>query len=221
MTQTLHTSDLELADAVRDELEWTPSIGSQGVVVSVLDGKVTLSGYVATYPELLLAAKAAQRVRGVTALVQAIVVRHGPDQVNDLDISAEAAEALQRAVDVPDSIRATADAGSITLSGEAQWQYEREAAARSVRHLKGVGAIHNRITIRPTATAAGLDALISAALVRSAQLRGRSICATTNTRGRVTLTGTVSSWAESKQAEQACWGAPGITEIDNQLRLQY
>ncbi|MGZ6855275.1 MAG: BON domain-containing protein, partial [Mycobacteriaceae bacterium] len=68
MTQAQRIPDDELKDAVVEELRWTPSVNSTHIGVAVTDGAVTLSGEVETYPEKALAEKAAQRVRGVTAI---------------------------------------------------------------------------------------------------------------------------------------------------------
>ncbi len=220
MTQTLsHPTDLELKNAVCEELAFTPSIDGAHIGVYVIDGSVTLSGEVHTYPEQLLAEKAAQRVRGVTAVTQRITVNATRRHVEDSDLVQEVSESLERAVDVPKSLSVTVKDGVITLSGEVQWQFEREAAIRSVRYLRGVLAVHSLITIEPSATASDLDAAITSALVRSAQLEGKKITVTTDRRGCVTLTGAVDSWSDRRQAEHACWAAAGVTSVDNQLRL--
>lgn len=75
MTQTVRRSDSDIKSAVVDELGWTPSVDSTHVGVAVDDGAVTLSGEVGSYPEKLMATKAAQRVHGVTAIAQEITVR--------------------------------------------------------------------------------------------------------------------------------------------------
>ena len=36
---------------------------------------------------------------------------------------------------------------------------------------------------------------------------------------QITLTGTVRSWAESNQACHAAWSLPGVTDVDNRLRV--
>jgi osmotically-inducible protein OsmY len=37
--------------------------------------------------------------------------------------------------------------------------------------------------------------------------------------GRVTLKGSVRSWAERQSAEDAVWAAPGVTEVKNELAV--
>ncbi len=220
MTQTLSTrTDLELKNAVCAELGYTPSIDGAHIGVFVIDGAVTLSGEVHTYPETLLAVKAAQRVRGVTDVTQQITVNTTRPHVEDSDLVREVDDSLKRAVDVPDALVAEVKDGVITLSGQVQWNHEREAAIRAVRYLRGVLAVHSRITIEASPTASDLDAAITEALVRSAQLEGTKITVTTDRRGCVTLTGAVDSWSDRRQAEHACWAASGVTSVDNQLQL--
>jgi osmotically-inducible protein OsmY len=139
MTRAQRRPDAELKAAVVDELQWTPGVDSTYIGVSVTDGAVTLSGEVESYPEKSLAEKAVQRVRGVTAIAEEITVRDTWGAA-DTDIAREAGEALQRSVDVPDTVRATVHGRVVTLSGVVEWQYQRAAAARAVRHLKGNAA---------------------------------------------------------------------------------
>lgn len=221
MTTTAPTTDLDLQQAVSDELSWTPGIDARQIGVEVRDGVVTLSGVVASYPQKLLADRAVRRLSHVASVMDTITVVDSGPIVSDADLQRESQAALRRAVDVPNQVKAVAQRGIVTLSGQVEWQHEREAAGRSVRYLKGVTFIHNRIVVAPTARAVDLDAAISAALVRSAQLRGKQICVTTDRRGRVTLNGSVSSWADRDQAEHVCWAAPGVTEVDNQLHLTF
>jgi osmotically-inducible protein OsmY len=101
MTQTYARTDAELQAAVIDELEWTPSVNSTRIGVSVHHGAVTLSGEVDTYPQRFLAEKAALRVRGVTAVAEDVTVQNDWAARNDTDVAREASEALERAVDVP------------------------------------------------------------------------------------------------------------------------
>ena len=106
----------------------------------------------------------------------------------------------------------------ITLSGSTPWQFQRMAAERAVRYLKGVTSVHNRITIRPVASAIGIKAAITTALVRDAQLEGRNVTVTANG-GHVTLSGKVHSVAERRRAATAAWSAPGVTRVTSQLTV--
>lgn len=226
MTRVEQSADQTLKDhalkaAIEDELNWVPHVQADRVGVSVNDGAVTLSGQVGSYPEKVAAVRAALRVRGVTAVADEIVVATwGPHA--DADIARDAASALNRTIVIPPgSIKATVHQHVITLSGKVSWQYQREAARRAVAGLPGVTGVVNQILIEPTVivSASKTKSKITSAIMRNAQLDANHITVTVHDSG-VTLTGTVSSWAERRQAEHAAWAAPGVTEVVNQLVVQ-
>jgi osmotically-inducible protein OsmY len=218
MTHTTQRTDTQLKDAVTAELAWLANVDSTHIGVAVNHGAVTLSGEVESYPERLLAQEAALKVRGVTAIAEEITVRSGFQGTNDTDIAREANEALQRSVDIPGgSVSATVHDRAITLTGHLPWNYQREAAGRSVSYLKGVRTVHNEITVRPTVSATGIKAAIGEALKRTADAEGRHTTVTADAAGAVTLDGKVHSWTERQAAAQAAWFAPGVTSVTNNL----
>jgi osmotically-inducible protein OsmY len=64
-------------------------------------------------------------------------------------------------------------------------------------------------------------AVITAALVRSAQSEGRRTTVTADSAGVVVLDGTARSWSERRDAEHAAWSAPGVADVTNRLRIRY
>lgn len=222
MTLTQPQTDDQLKTAIMDELAWTASVDAARIGVAITDGAVTLSGEVRSYPEHEAAMHAAMRVRGVTAVADEMVVRHTSDMPDDTDIASEAANVFDhRTVIVPrGSVQASVHDHVITLSGMVNWQYQREAAQQAVAMLPGVTGVHNMITLRPTVEVSGPDAKvrITAALVRNAQLDARRVHIDV-TGSKIRLTGSVSSLAEGRQAEQAAWFTPGVTHVTNELSL--
>ncbi len=218
MTLTQRT-DAQLKEAVVAEMAWTPSVNSAHIGVAVNRGAVTLSGEVESYPEKYLAEKAALRVRGVNAVAEEITVRSTWAGASDTDIAREANEALDRAVDVPlNTVKASVHNHVITLTGSTPWQFQRAAAGRSVRYLKGVTAVSNNISIQPMVSASSIKSAIAGALLRDAQLAGRGISVSAES-SDVTLDGHVHSWAERRLADTAAWSAPGVTGVTNNLRI--
>lgn len=70
-------SDTQLQQEVVAELKWEPSIESTRIVVSVLNGVVTLVGHVANLTQKWNAARAVQRVSGVKAIAVKINIDTG------------------------------------------------------------------------------------------------------------------------------------------------
>ncbi len=123
----------QLQRDVLDELKWEPSINAAHIGVSVKDGVVTLSGHVTSYWEKYEAERVAKRVHGVRAVANEIDVKvPGSSMRTDEDIAMAAVSALKNDFSVPaDKIKVTVSKGWLTLEGEVEWQYQREAAERA------------------------------------------------------------------------------------------
>ena len=222
MTLIQHRPDHQLKTAVTDELAWTPSVNAEGIGVTVDGGVATLAGHVGTYPEKEEALRAAARVHGVTRSVDRIIVRHGHGVPADVDLAREAMAVFdRRTVVVPkDSVQVDVRDQVITLRGTVDWHYQREAARRAVATLPGISGVRNLITLRHTTgvSPAEIKARIAAALARHAPGFAQHVEIGIDD-GQVTLTGQVLTPAERRSAEQTAWFAPGVTAVDNQVKL--
>lgn len=106
--------------------------------------------------------------------------------------------------------------GFVTLKGDVTWNFQRQAAVRSVRDLLGVIAVSDLITLRPHVKEADVEAKIEAALKRSAEIDARRIHVHALD-GKVTLSGNVRSATERREAGLAAWAAPGVREVENHV----
>lgn len=210
-------SDLDVQTLVREELDWAPDVDAAGIGVAVEDGTVTLSGEVDSYAERLAAKRAALRTRGVRALVDDLRIHPKADWiVTETDVAKEVDRALTAAGNVPDTIKAEITGHDVTLVGLATWEYQRHAAQRAVQYLRGVRTVSNMVALTPRASAPDAEARITRALMRNAQLDAARIHVAV-TGNAVTLTGTVRSWTERAQAENAAWSSPHVTEVRNHI----
>jgi osmotically-inducible protein OsmY len=217
-------TDAELQQDVMNELKWEPSIKAAEIGVAVKDGVVTLSGYIDTYGEKWAVKHAVARVFGVKAVAEELKVRlPDPFQRPDEDIAQAAANALQWNVwltHMIDRIELVVENGWITLSGDVDWQYQKDAAGDTVRNMIGVRGLSNDIAIEPIppipVNEQDVKAKIESAFQRNAILDTRRI--TIETRGgKVILRGSVRSWAERDQVERAAWAAPGVSEVESHI----
>ena len=226
MTITQDSPDHRLKASIEEELAWTPAINAAHIGVAVDGGAVSLSGDVASYPEKEAAVKATLRIRGVLAVADEISVhtRWGLGPRDDIDIAREAVATLNRSVVIPKgSVQATVQDGEVTLTGEVAWHYQREATGHAVAVLPGVVLVRNDVTLNPAVTMvppSQARATIGAALTRNARLNAESVQIEV-VGSAVTLTGTVRSWEERRQADQAAWSAPGVTAVDNRLSVTF
>jgi osmotically-inducible protein OsmY len=209
-----------LQRAVFDEFALEPALDAADIRV-VVDGRVaTLSGTVQRYPDKLAAERAAKRVRGVQMVRDELaVVPPVSEQRTDWEITLAAMQVLESHVLVPrDQVRATVAGGWVQLAGEVGRGAERRAAEQAVQCLVGVKGVTNLITVKLAAPPEGLRARVTAALARTAALRGHRIDIAIED-GDVVLQGRVPSVAERERVEQAAWDVPAVTSVRNQLRV--
>ena len=211
-------TDRQLQENVLSALDWDPSIDATDIGVTVDNGIVTLRGDVKTFAEKAAAERVTLRVYGVKAVANDVNVRIIHDATRtDGDIAAAAVNALGWTAMVPkDRITVTVSNGIVTLKGEVNWNFQREAAARAVRDLFGVIGVNNLVTLRPHVKEADVQAKIEAALKRSAEIDARRINVHA-VDGKVILSGNVRSAAERREAALAAWAAPGVREVDNNV----
>ena len=215
-------TDAAIQQDVSAELDWEPAVDASQIGVEVKDGIVTLAGHVTSFGEKWDAKRAAQRVSGVKALaVEIDVILPGSSKRNDVDIARAAENVLDWTSNAPkDRIKIMVEGGWITLTGEVDWEYQRQSIARSIRHLMGVVGVSDQITLKPQASLESVKSNIKAALDRRAQADVQNI--TVEVFGdRVTLTGTVFSWSERDLAEHSAWCAPGVRSVVDNITITY
>ena len=215
-------SDDNLVTYVSDELFWDPKVDNEAIAVSADDGKVTLRGTVGSYREKLEAKKAAQRVYGVKSVENKLEVRlmMNGDKREDADLRGDVLQALMLDSLVPKTIDAKVNGGLVTLTGTADWQYQRDEAEFISANVFGVLAVIDEIGLKPSPSAADVKHSIKEAFKRNAKLDADELTVTTSN-GTATIEGVVNSWAEHDEAVDAAWFSPGVTDVDDRIIVAY
>lgn len=215
-------TDEHLERDLIDELAWDPKIDSQAVDVLVADGTVTLRGTVGSFRQKREAQKAAQRVYGVALVSNELDVRiRTDDRREDVDLRAYVLRALTLAILVPTTIGANVKSGIVTLTGTADWQYQRDEAEFAAGNIRSVIGVENDVCLTNLVPRAiDLEASIKRALARNAKLDADNINVKT-ANGTAILAGSVRSWAERDAAVSAAWAAPGVTGVDDRIGISY
>ena len=215
-------TDIQLQRAVMEELTWEPQVHAAEIGVLVKDGVVTLTGQVCNFAEKWHAEQAAQRVSGVKALAVDLNIKLAGDAGrSDSDIARSIENVLEWSTSVPNgNIKVMVEKGFVTLTGNVDWQYQRLAAASSVRYLMGVTGISDQIVIKPKVSISAVKSDIESALKRTAVADAKKIHVDVHG-SVVTLTGKVQSWAERETATTSAWGTPGVQSVIDKMTLDY
>lgn len=213
-------SDYDIKRDVEDELRSDPDIDATNIAVALKAGVVTLAGFVRSFRQKRKAEEDVKHVAGVIGVANDIEVRlpiihRRPDP----DIGRDVVEAIQR--ELPSSwekIKVVVEDGWIALDGDVEWQYQRARAEEAVWGVRGVKGVVNKIEVRPQVPPVEIKRRIEEALRRVAEIDSSRITVEANG-SEVILRGTVQSWAERDEAERAAWRAPGVTKVDNRIRI--
>lgn len=214
-------SDAQLKQDIDQELAWDPKVNAAQVGVSVDKGAVSLFGTVDTYAKKWAAEHAAKRMSGVRTLALDRTVKVTTEHIQtDSDIAGAIQAALKWDVLVPKAVTAVVRDGLVTLEGQVDWNFEREAAERAIRNLAGVVNVSNLLTLKKAeASATQVKEKVEAALQRQATSDAKTIHVDTNG-SQVTLTGHASSWQSVVDASNAAWAARGVTQVVDKLKIE-
>lgn len=214
-------TDAVIKEDVLDELQWQPNVDETEIGVTVDRGVVTLTGTVDSYTKKIAAEEAAKKVKGVKAVVENIEVKYGIEyKKTDKEIAKAALEALKWNSSVPDDkITLKVENGWIHLNGEVEWEYQRDAAKRTVQNLLGVRAVTNNITLKQTVKPTGIKEKISKAFERLADVDANNIEVIVEDH-TVKLKGKVHSLAEKEEANKSALYTPGVYHVENELLVE-
>lgn len=213
-------NDQEIRQDIIDELAFEPVIDAANIGVTVNNGVATLSGHVSSYLQKIAAERAAWRVKGVKGLAQEITVQLAPDgKWDDGEIAERALSILSWSSVVPkDAVRVKVTDGWITLSGQVNWNFQRNAAESDVHRLSGVTGVTNDIKLIPEVEASDIKSRITDALKRHAEVEAARIHIDVHG-DKVAISGVVDDWSERQAVKRAVWSTLGVRAVEDNLRI--
>lgn len=215
-------TDFEIQKDVMAELKWEPMLNAAEIGVAVKNGIVTLTGMVSNYAKKSAAENATLRVKGVLAVAEELEVKLGEgEKITDSEVAANVVNTLRWNTSIPDEqIKIRVTNGWVYLSGEVNWNFQKDAVINAIRGLKGIKGVNNEITIKPRVQTAIIKENIRKALQRKATFEVDNIKIET-IGDRVVLKGAVKSWDERKAIANAAWSAPGVASVDDEIVISY
>jgi osmotically-inducible protein OsmY len=215
-------SDDELQVHVFEELLSDPKLTTASVAVSADDGVVTIRGTVPSLRQKIEAQRAAERIHGVKKVNNDLDVRLiTGNRKEDAELRADVLQTLMLDSLVPSTIDAHVSDGVVTLTGVADYQFQREEAERVVINMVGVVNLIDEIKIvHPTPDADDVKRTITESFERNATIDAERVRVSTSD-GTVILEGLVSSWAEHDAAVAAAWSASGVKHVDDRIEVTY
>lgn len=213
-------TDFEIQQDVQDELLWDPLLNAPEIGVIVHNGIVTLTGVVNSLSKKTAAENAAKRVKDVKAVAMNIdILLPGAHLRSDAEIADAALNALRWNNIIPDhQLKIKVENGHITLDGDVEWQYQKDAAINAIRDLQGLKGITSLIRLSPVPGSKIVKNSIRKALSRIANIEADQIDIHTDGND-ITLKGKVHSWFERAEVERAVWATPGVRSVLDELTI--
>lgn len=208
---------------VVDQLFWDSRVNAADIKVAVLDGVVTLSGFVNTSHARYSAASDTWMIEGVTDVNNDLRVIYGTKMnlPTDMEIKAQAENTLLWNEDIDSNkIEVSVSEGIVTLTGTVDSLWKKWETEQTVYRNFGVISVENHLTIVPTTSIVDQDIAedIENALDRNFYVDAEDISVKVD-RGIVTLMGDVKTTIARTQAEDIALYTTGVMDVKNELRL--
>jgi osmotically-inducible protein OsmY len=212
--------DKELQRVVEAQLHSDRTLEPANITITVRDSVVTLGGFARSFRQRRRVVAAVEKVSGIAAIVNGIEVRvpilhRRPDP----EIARDVVETLRLELpDAAENLKVTVDDGFVVIEGEVDSDFDREEAELAIRLQPGVKGTRNLIRLKSHSLASEVKQRVGAALERNVLIDADQIEVEIED-SEVTLRGTVRSFVERNEAERVARDLPGITHVQNEIRV--
>jgi osmotically-inducible protein OsmY len=215
--------DEDIKRDIVDQLYWDSRVNAADIKVAVLDGVVTLSGFVNTSNARYSAASDTWMIEGVTDVNNDLRVIYEAEMnlPTDMQIKSQAENTLLWNEDIDSTkTEVSVSEGIVTLTGTVDSLWKKWEAEQTVYRNFGVISVENHLTIVPTTSIVDQDIAedIEKAMDRNYYIDAEDISVKVD-RGIVTLMGDVTTTIARTQAEDIALYTAGVMNVKNELRL--
>lgn len=159
--------------------------------------------------------------RVLTVLEEIMVVCNTKDQRTDAEIMTAIENTLKWHWDIPtEKVTVVVEDNWVFLSGELEWNYQKEAAKNAISNLIGIIGITNNITVKNSSIDVIEQNDIEIAIERNGAIKSKDIGVYVYD-NVVTLKGHVDSWYQKSEAGRIAWNAPGVKQVQNDLYVDF
>jgi len=210
----------DLQKDVETALQWEPLLHSAEIGAKAQDGIITLTGTVDSYAKKTAAEDATKNVAGVKVIVEEIEVFLSSEvHKTDGEIAHEILNTLAASWVPTEKLKIKVDHGEVTLEGTLHWNFQKQAATKTIKNIAGVTKIKNLIIIRAETHDEVEKKHLENALKLNWSMDGQDVGVKVSGK-TVTLNGIVNSYFQREEAERIAWQAPGVNEVINELAIE-
>ena len=214
-------TDEILKENVTNALKCEPITTNYNISVISNNGEITLIGLVDNATKKATAENIAMTIAGVRLVINKIDVKLNIwDEKKDNELKAEIVNAFKwNWKTLNDTIKVSVINGWVSLSGEVEWNYQKEAAKEAVTNLIGVKGVSNNIDIKSQSLFKIDKTILRLALQNHLGLDSKDIEIEVAD-SDITLKGTVESWYQKEIAGRIAWKTPGVIIVHNELVIE-
>lgn len=214
-------TNLDLQSDVKNALLWEPLLQTSEIGVVAVDGIVTLTGTVDSFAKKSEAEDAAKKVAGVKVVVEQIeVLLNNEVHQTDQEVAREILNTLAASWIPAEKLKIKVEHGVVTLEGTLHWNFQKQAAKKSIKNIAGVTKIKNLIVIRAETQDEVEKKHLENALKLNWSMDDQDVRVSVSGK-KVTLNGVVNSYYQKEEAERIAWQAPGVNTVVNELAIEF
>ena len=215
------TSDSKIFTSVNWVLDHDPRVVMDRIMIGVKEGIVNITGRVRNFSEKKHIEEVVKSVNGVIGIVSDVSVDlYGQEMCLNPELAKSVVRVLylNGLLKKGSNVQALMDNSILTLTGNVENSSQKESIEECMRSIYGIKDVLNKITVDQKISSKAVKKKIAGCFIQSARVDAGSINVDVEG-GEVVLKGKVKSWREYVDAYEAAYTIPGVTHVENLIRV--